>query len=513
MLVDRVKSTISKKSPLKEIMSGNNGKDFMDLVYAPTTDSSVTVTCSNKMNSSSSLLFEDTNVLKNKFSKRIPAMMKSPLKSPLKPPSLRKRTMDPESRLDDVVETEGKRSENECRDINTGSGASSLNFFSENHCISVEDTIFKSEGESNKEKTKGRSKLVSKTSKKTIGKIKNMFKNNEKKKDIDMDIGIKLALPDKLGVMRGLEAPSASSPTNSGSSEKDRNSIMTSTPQKKLMILPDQSPYMLKKRISSMSPFKKDSKRKMKALGNLESARNEISTNPSGEIVLRSSEHDPSVHQMTIPTATEVLIHARVCALLEGYDQLLETRAKAGKRWFSFGDLVGLNRLDLKNIYLSAIGQKPEIPLFIGENAHQPPPLPKESAPFGSCSLGNPFETHPNEMGSLSSLTISSESTGSFKKKGGQGRMKAMKPHPSTIKSLLECADDIVVEGYFTETIGHDIDSLEGAEATGVQVAILSSDRQREFIVCFRGSMAQHAKPIKSKGVPKVDSNGGALHN
>jgi hypothetical protein len=59
----------------------------------------------------------------------------------------------------------------------------------------------------------------------------------------------------------------------------------------------------------------------------------------------------------------------------------------------------------------------------------------------------------------------------------------------------------MVVEGYFNESIGHETDLIEGAEITNVQVAIFSSQRQRQFIVCYRGSMAQHAKPVKNKPV------------
>ena len=60
---------------------------------------------------------------------------------------------------------------------------------------------------------------------------------------------------------------------------------------------------------------------------------------------------------------------------MEGYDKLLETRAKAGKRWFSFGNLVGLSRKDLENMYLIAIGKTPAIPMYIGEEADNLPPL------------------------------------------------------------------------------------------------------------------------------------------
>ncbi len=195
---------------------------------------------------------------------------------------------------------------------------------------------------------------------------------------------------------------------------------------------------------------------------------------------------------------------------------LMESRAKAGKRWFSFGNLVGLSRSELENMYLSAIGKKPEIPLFVGEAAANPPPLPNQGHnPFAAPPLGNPFENLTTDGRSLSSFQSSSinsseSSTGMPNSRFPMARVKEVKtakPHPSTIKSLLECTDDLIVEGYFNETIGSESDLIEGAESTSVQVTVFSSQRQRQFIICYRGSMTQHTKPVRSKLQYKVDSN------
>lgn len=325
--------------------------------------------------------------------------------------------------------------------------------------------------------------------------VKKLFKKKTKAKNLD--IGIRLALPDKIGVMCGLETPRPCSP-DSLTPYKDSDSMLNDifrTSEKNLMVLNDQSRVF--KSITFSSPFQKVEKRKKLQKSPVPRK------NQAQETSLRTSELHPSIHQITIPSSTEVLIHARVCALLEGYDELLQKRAKAGKRWFSFGDLVGMSRTDLQNMYLSAIGQKPEIPQFVGENDYQPPPLPRDPLALKNFSTGNPFERN------LSTLTISSESTSSYKKRGRKIGPKTSKPHPATIKCLLECADDIVVEGYFTETIGYDAELIEGKEASSVQVAIFSSYRQRQFIVCFRGSMVQHAKPIKFKGGLNTDADGG----
>lgn len=163
------------------------------------------------------------------------------------------------------------------------------------------------------------------------------------------------------------------------------------------------------------------------------------------------------------------------------------------------------------------LAKKPEIPLFVGEAANNPPPLPNQgNNPFTVPPLGNPFENRVNDGQSLNSFPSSiNSSDSSVVPRNGDAfprlrkrQPKTAKPHPSTIKSLLECTDDLVVEGYFTETIGSENDLIAGADSTSVQAMVFSSHRQRQFIICYRGSMAQHTKPIKGKMHYDLDSNG-----
>lgn len=314
-------------------------------------------------------------------------------------------------------------------------------------------------------------------------------KDARRSKDIDMNIGRRLAAKDKLDIMTG------NSPI--------KGDYDQFTSPKKVMIVPDNNIIRKAFTISTKSPFKKK---------NPVSKQNEsLVSDPSSDIVklegpLRTSEVDPSAHQTTIPSASELLIHARICALFEGYDTLLETRAKAGKRWFSFGDLVGISREELESMYVSSIGQKSQSSLCIkGEKEFLPVTgFPHSSPP----SLGNPFENLVlnciNSTKSYSSLSSEEEQNKSNNRRIPI-KSRAMKPHPSTIRSLLECTDDLVVEGYFNETIGNEVEEIESAS---VQVSIFSSQKQRQFIVCYRGSIAQHAKPVRSKSCYNIDPNG-----
>lgn len=489
-------------------------------------DSVLTLRCSNRMDYSRNNITEvveeneDDQLGSEKFCRRT---LVGTMKSALTFSASKLQRKDKESRIDDSeVEHDENRQQCESRDESAPSNYESFS-------LSIEDFMLEP---SNQMKQSNTAKEFNTNAKATLrnkkDKIKKFFKSKKDKNKIDMEIGIKLALPDKIDVMRGLEVPRSS--TTSSTSETDYNTDFDvfSSSQKKLMVLPDKSCNVLTRSISSIqSPFKM---KKQRHVSNpTKSASMEVpkkhrhvsdplliqtrGSNLTEEVILRSSELEPSVHQTTIPTANEVLIHARVCALMEGYDQLLEARAKAGKKWFNFGDLVGISRLDLTNMYLSATGQNPVIPAYVGQDNNQPPPLPHAAGtiPVQPCTIGNPFDTnYPKDFASFNSLANSSESPNSPKKES-QANMKSTKPHPSIIKSLLECADDIVVEDYFNETIGEDSGHMtDAAVATSnVQVTIFSSQRQREFIVCFRVSMLQHAKPFQKKLTPTADENGG----
>jgi len=145
----------------------------------------------------------------------------------------------------------------------------------------------------------------------------------------DKSIGLRLALPDKVDVMRGLQAPSFH---EHGIAESPYSK------SKKLIIVPDYnipSPLAHFRRVSLGTPSHL----------NLPADETEDEVGEiREEIVIRTSEQEPSVHQLVIPSATDLLIHARICSLVEGYDHLLESRAKARKTWFDFSTLVGMNR-------------------------------------------------------------------------------------------------------------------------------------------------------------------------
>lgn len=66
--------------------------------------------------------------------------------------------------------------------------------------------------------------------------------------------------------------------------------------------------------------------------------------------------------------------------------------------------------------------------------------------------------------------------------------------HRDVVKELLECADDIVVEGFFREYTEEEKDK----ESERIEACILSSEGLRQIIVCFRGSTTNQAKPLRN---------------
>ena len=146
------------------------------------------------------------------------------------------------------------------------------------------------------------------------------------------------------------------------------------------------------------------------------------------EYLIRTSELEPSQHQITVPTAEEFLVHTRICSLMEDHSFLV-TNQNANET-FDFNMLCGLSREKLDNVYRRII-----------------------------------FSETQKE------------------------------PYLTILKSLSECTDDLIVEGYFTDSSKTANSFSQG----GAEISVFSTQRYRQFIVCYRGSHEQQAKPMSCK--------------
>ena len=138
---------------------------------------------------------------------------------------------------------------------------------------------------------------------------------------------------------------------------------------------------------------------------------------------LTSTEHDPSPFQVELPDKDDVLVHAKVCNLMDRYTAI--------HRDFDFSTLAGIGRPTLMKEYANATLERPLI--------------------AGTC-------------------------------------------HRDVVRMLLDCAPDLVVEGFFREYSKDDSGAGERMEA-----CVFSSESLRQIIVCFRGSTRNQAKPLQSQ--------------
>jgi len=78
---------------------------------------------------------------------------------------------------------------------------------------------------------------------------------------------------------------------------------------------------------------------------------------PNPEIQLRSSEQDPSPHQMCIPKPADVLFPARLCHLLSEYRKIDQN--------FDFSTLIGMTRLSMSTFVRGESKSRSSSPSFL----------------------------------------------------------------------------------------------------------------------------------------------------
>lgn len=138
---------------------------------------------------------------------------------------------------------------------------------------------------------------------------------------------------------------------------------------------------------------------------------------PSDDLAMRASEQEPFPHQVDIPDSKDVLMHSRLCSVLDQYHLIDQN--------FNLGALTGVPRTVLE--------------------------------------------------GFLRGETLDG----------------LVPQHRPIVQKLVDCANDLVLEGYFHE------DSNETNERE--EVAIFNNQELRQFIVVYRGTSGQQIKPIRSK--------------
>lgn len=171
---------------------------------------------------------------------------------------------------------------------------------------------------------------------------------------------------------------------------------------------------------------------------------------------LRSSEQDPTPHQMEIPDVAQVLRHVRLCAALDAYrrvDQNFDYEFLAGKSRASLEALVRYFRKGGKGAG--------------GEGAG------------GTTDL----------LDDIDFL-----------------RANLQPVHREILTAVLECGEDVVVEGFLHETGGRarggDAEDDTGTQRDKapddrVEAVVYSSSQHRQFVVAWQGPIDDQAKPVR----------------
>eukprot|EP00521_Asterionellopsis_glacialis_P011171 CAMPEP_0195292408 /NCGR_PEP_ID=MMETSP0707-20130614/9319_1 /TAXON_ID=33640 /ORGANISM="Asterionellopsis glacialis, Strain CCMP134" /LENGTH=718 /DNA_ID=CAMNT_0040352867 /DNA_START=317 /DNA_END=2473 /DNA_ORIENTATION=+ len=172
---------------------------------------------------------------------------------------------------------------------------------------------------------------------------------------------------------------------------------------------------------------------------------------PSDNLAMRSSEQEPSSHQIELPSCDDVLMHGRLCSIMNLYRQVDQN--------FDFANLVGTTRMSLQG--------------FVCSN------------------------TDGNDVGDDDDSFAPSSPTSLLND-------RLIQQHTPILQSLLECSsnDDVIVEGFFTNDKSRDAHSR-------IEVAVFNCQAKRQFIVVYRGTSDQQTKPIRTKEIRK-DGRGGA---
>ncbi len=222
-------------------------------------------------------------------------------------------------------------------------------------------------------------------------------------------------------------------------------------------ISPDHSPTRGKK--IPLEPIQSNDSDQSKSL------HADLSGSPKTEIKLRSSEHDPSPHQVSIPPVTDVIMQAKLCQVMEMYREVDQN--------FDFSALVNVSRYDME--------------MFVERKPKSPP----RASSTGSNNLSPPQGDMFQSISPMSSMPSPS-------------LMNLVPAHKPIVESVINIASDLVVSAFYHEVcqienpITHDT-THEKCPGDRTEVAIFASDELRQFIVVYQGSCENQAKPIRNR--------------
>ena len=151
---------------------------------------------------------------------------------------------------------------------------------------------------------------------------------------------------------------------------------------------------------------------------------------------------------------------------------------------FDFKVLVGMSCMELEAIIL-------------GKSVEKPPDL--LSALIDLLSISDSADAAAGGMLPIHILAgggnTDSSISDAYSSHCSQKAVVQNTPHPLIVKSLLECREDLIVEGFFCGKQQYTTSSAGRNDPTGhgVEDAVFSSQRHQHFIVCYKGCLEDQA--------------------
>jgi len=232
-----------------------------------------------------------------------------------------------------------------------------------------------------------------------------------------------------------------------------------------------------------------------------------VQSSNNTEIKIRSSEQDPTPHQMGIPTQSDVLLPAKLCHLLDQYRKIDQS--------FDFSTLIGMARDSMESFVFTESKSRSKSPTkkdlsvankTLSSSVVAPPPL-------------NNHEQSEKALPSL--LNCVMQIAPSAPKTTRKHRpVQLLESHKPIVSKFLECKDDVIVEGFYHEVGGSSSALAESSRKVNasqlskdkpsmnrMEVAIFQSDYKRKFLVVYQGSAESQAKPVQKKEQKRGDNN------
>ena len=207
---------------------------------------------------------------------------------------------------------------------------------------------------------------------------------------------------------------------------------------------------------------------------------------PVKDIQLRSSEQDPSHHQIEIPSHSDFKFQANLCELFDKYRKLDQN--------FDFAGLIGLSRFDMES--------------FCNSNAKECN-RSRSSSPLRSRNNSDRIQLPSNEkviMQNLPQETLSHVQTSIPAQVSiSTDQQRIIDTHKPILSSVLDAGDDLVVEGFYHEVNDVNVTNpsfdtaQEKATVDRMEVAIFQSDKNRQFYVVYQGSCETQVKPVRNR--------------